>query len=527
MKLFQSILNKTYSQPIEKKFPSDSPRYTGIVNDHYRVVYILPKPNLLYIRVEGEVAYADFAKMYEQRWEFLASTGDPHRKIVELRDYSKICGRPSRAQRVELAHVYSQYEQYIHCSIFANASPFLEAAFYISYRLGFVKTPLLIIREISQAYVRACEISTSLNSSPIAITARYDRTGDSSRSRVKKSIPRVQVEQEIDRALSLISSFSWEKREEEIDNYDEIESPFRELFDSLLLVKEDVQRLLDDQRNVNEILERRVAERTTDLERMNAELIRADQLKSNFVATVSHELRTPLTSVVGFAKLTSNKLEKSLFPILSNVSSKVDQTIGQVRANIRIITTESERLSFLINDLLDIAKMESGKTEWKQVLIDPVAVVEHAIVKSNPLFTTSSVKLTTEIQPNLPFFTGDDDRIMQVLCNLLSNAAKFTEFGAITVRVLLVDGSIHFSVSDTGEGIALEHLESIFEKFVQVGDTLTNKPKGTGLGLSISKEIVEHHGGKIWAESEVGKGSSFMFEIPLRDSSVEDEKNSK
>ncbi|MCC5638790.1 PAS domain S-box protein [Nostoc sp. CHAB 5844] len=239
-----------------------------------------------------------------------------------------------------------------------------------------------------------------------------------------------------------------------------------------------------------------------------------DKMKTDFISTVSHELRTPLTSVLGFASIIKEKLETDVFPILTTEDRKLQKTMKRVGDNLNIIVSEAERLTSLINDVLDIAKMEAGKVEWQMQPLDPGELLDWATTSTAALFETNGLQLVSEIDPGLPQIVGDRNRLLQVLINLISNAVKFTQSGSVTCRVKQQNDGVCISVIDTGIGIALEDQPKVFEKFRQVGDTLTDKPKGTGLGLPICKQIVEHHGGRIWVESEPSKGSTFSFLIP-------------
>ena len=242
-----------------------------------------------------------------------------------------------------------------------------------------------------------------------------------------------------------------------------------------------------------------------------------DRMKTDFIATVSHELRTPLTSVLGFASIVLEKLEDKVFPLLPQGDRKAQRHQERVRQNLNIIVSEAERLTTLINDVLDIAKMEAGKVEWNQEPLSVLQVLEQAIAASSSLFERDNLRLVTEFPEQLPPILGDRDRLIQVIINLLSNAVKFTESGEITCRASSETCQIRVEVQDTGIGIAPEDLPKVFEKFKQVGETLTDKPKGTGLGLPICKQILEHHGGRIWVESELGQGSRFTFTLPVED----------
>jgi signal transduction histidine kinase/DNA-binding response OmpR family regulator len=243
---------------------------------------------------------------------------------------------------------------------------------------------------------------------------------------------------------------------------------------------------------------------------------KANEAKSAFLSTVSHELRTPLTSVLGFAKIIRKRLEEKIFPIVDKKDPKTEKTIGQISENLHVVISEGERLTHLINDVLDLAKIEAGKMEWNQESVSMSEVAERAIAATSSLFDQKALKLIKNIETDLPEITGDRDKLIQVIINLISNSVKFTDKGSVTCAVSQKNNEILVSISDTGIGIAPEDFGAVFEQFKQVGgDTLTDKPKGTGLGLPICKEIVEHHGGRIWLESEVGKGSTFSFALPV------------
>lgn len=250
-----------------------------------------------------------------------------------------------------------------------------------------------------------------------------------------------------------------------------------------------------------------------------------ERMKDDFISTVSHELRTPLTSVLGFTKVIRKKLEEVVLPQITSGDAKTDRTVRQINDNIHIIISEGERLTALINDVLDLSKMEAGKIDWKREPATVVEILEQAAAAIASLFENKGLTLVKDIAPGLPIVLCDRDRIIQVVINLLSNALKFTDSGSVTISArrgadtegLTGNGrdSITVSIIDTGIGIAEKDRMDVFEKFKQVGDTLTDRPKGTGLGLPICKQIVEYHGGRIWVESCQGKGSVFSFVLPL------------
>ncbi|MGA8739797.1 MAG: GAF domain-containing protein [Terracidiphilus sp.] len=243
----------------------------------------------------------------------------------------------------------------------------------------------------------------------------------------------------------------------------------------------------------------------------------ADAAKSSFLSTVSHELRTPLTSVLGFAKIIRRRLQERLFPLILSDDRKVEQAKQQVIENLGVVVSEGERLTKLIDDVLDLAKIEAGKFTWNMASVSVQDVIDRAVAATASLFEAKKLNLERDIEPDLPVVTGDQDRLIQVVINLISNAVKFTDDGSIKCSARRDNGDLVVSVTDSGIGIAPADQPKVFEKFKQVGDTLTDKPKGTGLGLPICKEIVEYHGGQIWVESRPGRGSTFSFTLPVAD----------
>src|SRR5262245_38010607 len=241
---------------------------------------------------------------------------------------------------------------------------------------------------------------------------------------------------------------------------------------------------------------------TAELRAANERLRELDRMKDDFVSTVSHELRTPLTSIRAFAEILHDS------PGLA--TAKRQEFVG-------IILRETERLTRLINQILDLAKIESGRAEWAAEPVDMRAVIRDAADSTAALYRERGVELETAVPDRVPIVVADRDRLQQVLLNLLANAVKFCTPGAGRVRVALSNapGAVRVDVADNGCGIAREHQGTIFEKFRQVGDTLTNRPQGTGLGLPISRLIVRQFGGELWVASEPGRGATFSFTIPV------------
>jgi PAS domain S-box-containing protein len=228
-----------------------------------------------------------------------------------------------------------------------------------------------------------------------------------------------------------------------------------------------------------------------------------DRLKAGFVANVTHELRTPLVSI-----------DKAISLLLSQNGSNLSQSQTQFLA---IASRNCKRLSLLINDLLDLAKLEAGKMNVVLSACSIDKVVSESIEGLNPWAGAKSVTLVNKAEVNLPQVKIDPDKIIQVLNNLIGNAIKFTpNNGTITVEAKLYnDHEVVVSVQDTGVGIAKNELDKVFDKFYQTGERVATDVSGTGIGLSIAKEIAQLHGGKIWVESDSGQGARFSFTIPL------------
>ncbi|MCB0293313.1 MAG: histidine kinase, partial [Calditrichaeota bacterium] len=213
-----------------------------------------------------------------------------------------------------------------------------------------------------------------------------------------------------------------------------------------------------------------------------------DRLKDDFVSTVTHELRTPLTSVRAFSEI---------------LYDNPDMDLGQRQHFLGIIIKESERLTRLINQLLDLQKIESDTMEWKISPVDVGEVIQDAINATSQLMLEKDIHLKLELPEGTQIVNGDRDQLIQVMLNLISNAIKFAtdQNGVIIVRLLKNDGFVQIDVEDNGIGIDPEHQEVIFEKFRQVENPVSGRPGGSGLGLAITRRIVEYHQGRIWVES--------------------------
>ncbi len=240
------------------------------------------------------------------------------------------------------------------------------------------------------------------------------------------------------------------------------------------------------------------------LEEANRKLKETDMVKSDFISVVSHELRTPLTSIKAFTEL---------------ILIKPKMPAERRNKLLTIINNETDRLARLINDVLDLTKIEAGKLSWRITKVSIEEIIKTSVTGIQSLADNKSLAITTSVKSPLPPIFGDRDRLIQVITNILSNAIKFTPEGG-KIRITARHGEtpkpkIVVAVSDTGVGIPAGDLKFIFDKFRRSGDVLTNNTEGTGLGLTITRQIVEYHGGAIWAESTPGQGSVFTFTLPL------------
>jgi two-component system sensor histidine kinase GlrK len=227
-----------------------------------------------------------------------------------------------------------------------------------------------------------------------------------------------------------------------------------------------------------------------------------DKMKSDFFSSMSHELRTPLTSIKEGTNL-----------LLEGVGGNIS---GKQKRILTIISEESDRLIDLVNSLLDLSKIEAGMMPFNFAGSDIIPLISKSVSETEPLAAAKNIGLKMAIARDLPIIKMDGERILQVLRNLIGNAIKFTPYGGhVTISAQPSDGGIKVSVADTGHGIPKESLTTVFDKFEQVTIAGYNKIEGTGLGLAIVRHIVNTHGGKVWAESELGKGSTFIFVLPV------------
>jgi len=244
-----------------------------------------------------------------------------------------------------------------------------------------------------------------------------------------------------------------------------------------------------------------IQEKNQQLEVANQKLTDLDRLKSDFVSNVSHELRTPLTAIKGAVDLVLREVPGPL-------TEKQIHYLTRVRSN-------TQHLAGLINDLLDLSKIEEGKIGLQAERVSLGGLVHEVLETLRPIAAEKSIELAVTLEPSVLVW-ADRDKVTQILTNLIGNAIKFTPVhGNVKVSSMSKgDGYIRLSVSDTGPGILADEHERIFNKFYQIAENGGPKPKGTGLGLAISRTLVELHGGKIWVDSEPGHGSTFYFTLP-------------
>ncbi len=272
--------------------------------------------------------------------------------------------------------------------------------------------------------------------------------------------------------------------------------------DEMLEILDEASQVIEYSRRLEE-KSHQLQSVSDDLKAANFQLKELDKLKDEFISTVSHELRTPLTSIRSFSEILHDNPDMS--------EEKQNEFVG-------IIVKESERLTRLLDNILDISKMEAGKLEWQLKVLDPKEVIEDALAATAGLFQQGdNIRLHTDLPDNLPAVHVDSDRLTQVLVNLISNAVKFCDMddGTVWITAKAKDGALCVSVRDNGIGISPGDHEKVFKRFQQAGTLETQKPRGTGLGLPISVEIIVQFGGEIWVDSEIGAGATFEFCIPV------------
>jgi signal transduction histidine kinase len=239
----------------------------------------------------------------------------------------------------------------------------------------------------------------------------------------------------------------------------------------------------------------------TEIDEKSRQLEIASQHKSQFLANMSHELRTPLNAILGYTELILDN-------IYGETPDKMREVLDRLQAN-------GKHLLGLINDVLDLSKIEAGQLTLDLADYSLKEVVQTVFTAVESLATGKKLALTIDVAPNLPRGHGDERRLVQVLLNLVGNAIKFTDKGEVAIKATVADGSFTVAVRDTGPGIAPSDQDKIFGEFQQADNSATKRKGGTGLGLSIAKRIIGMHGGRIWVESDVGKRSTFAFTIPV------------
>ncbi len=274
-----------------------------------------------------------------------------------------------------------------------------------------------------------------------------------------------------------------------------IHNPSREKLATVCVVSD-----VTDQKRAEEDREKLISQ----LREANEKLQTIDKMKSDFVSMVSHELRTPLTTIKAFIEI---------------LNMKKGMPEDQKAKLMSTIMAETDRLTFLISDLLDLARIEAGSMKWRIEAVSVEDIIQSAASSMRLLFENKNLNVTTEFSMRLSPVAGDRDRLLQVVTNVMSNAVKFTPAGG-SIHIAAHEAAdpvaqIVVEISDTGMGIRPEDLEPIFEKFHRSEDPRASTIDGTGLGLSIARQIVEYHGGRIWAQSSPGKGSTFTFTLPL------------
>jgi len=271
-------------------------------------------------------------------------------------------------------------------------------------------------------------------------------------------------------------------------------------FEEVVAILEETRQVIAHSRELEQ-KSRELEQTAHELTRANAQLKELDRLKDDFLSTVSHELRTPLTSIRSFSEILSDR-----------------DGVGPEQRDryLTIIQSETERLTRLLDTILDLTRLEQGQADWRIADVDPAAALEDAVAATGGLFRGAGTELDVEIRRPDGSVRGDRDRLMQVFINLLSNAAKFADPDGGRVKV--TGHSTHegylVEVSDNGEGVSPQDQQIIFEKFAKARERNTGRPSGSGLGLTISRHIVEHHRGRIGVRSRYGEGATFSVFLP-------------
>lgn len=273
-----------------------------------------------------------------------------------------------------------------------------------------------------------------------------------------------------------------------------------------IILKRQVDVRTKELQLINQEMDQRIVERTAQLAEAMKQAQEADRLKSAFLATMSHELRTPLNSIIGFTGII--------------LRERVGPLNEEQKKQLNMVKNSSQHLLALINDVLDISKIEAGQLQLVKEEVNLQQCIEKAIQTVKPLAETKGIELKTSISGKISLFIADSRRVEQVLLNLLSNAVKFTEKGFVEINAKEDENNIIVRVKDTGIGIKKEDMEVLFKTFSQIDSGLSRKYDGTGLGLSISKRLVELMGGKIWVDSAWCEGSTFGFSLPNNGSKI-------
>jgi len=283
------------------------------------------------------------------------------------------------------------------------------------------------------------------------------------------------------------------------DEVGELAKAFGDMSKNLKKSYEDLERKVKERTLELQKANKKLSETNIELVELNKKISEANKLKSQFLANITHELRTPLTSIIGFSEVVLNEAK-----------------LNEEQADyLETILRNGEILLKLINDILELSRLDAGKSKLYLTEFNLQDAINKTLKIVSPLSKDKNIWISLNVK-DVENVVADEDKIIEVLLNLLTNAIKFNvEEGKIAVRVFKIDDHVRVEIEDTGIGIKKEELDIIFDEFRQIDSSETKAYSGTGLGLSISKHYVELHGGLIWAESEPGKGSIFIFEIPI------------